>query len=106
MSVQDRQVTNKLSFNKLRDNLVSLTSQTAQGGCALGKIANSLDEDTKEALCAAMASSASSNAITNSLRDAGMVIARSTIGQKRACFTENGSHMCACFPGLYTGEAQ
>jgi hypothetical protein len=106
MSVQDQQVTDKPSFNKLRDNLVDLSSQTGQWGCVLGKIANSLDEDTKEALCAAMASSASSSAITNSLRDAGMIIARSTIGQKRACFTENGSHMCACFPNLYTGESQ
>ena len=106
MSVQDQQAISKPAFNKLRDNLVSLSSQSGHGPCALGKIANSLDDDTKEALFAAMASSASSNAITNSLRDAGMIIARSTVVQKRACFSESGSHMCACFPGLYTGEVQ
>jgi hypothetical protein len=88
------------------ENLLSLSSSDKPGACVVGKIANSLDEETRQAFFAVMASTASSNSIANTLREEGLVVARSTVVQKRACFTEGGSHMCACFPGLYTGEAK
>lgn len=106
MSVQNKQGETTPKFSRLRDNLLSLSSENSIGMCAVGKIANSLDEETRQAFFAVMASTASSNSIANTLREEGLVLARSTVVQKRACFTEGGSHMCACFPGLYTGEAQ
>lgn len=106
MSVQRKQEETTPKFSRLKDNLLSLSASGPTGSCVVGKIANSLDEETRQAFFAVMASSASSNSIANTLREEGLVIARSTIVQKRACFTEGGSHMCACFPGLYTGEAQ
>ena len=87
----------------LKDKLASLTVQSA-GQCALGRLANELDEETREALFAAMRSSASSNSICNSLREAGYIIARSTVVQKRACFTSAGSSRCECYPDRYTEE--
>jgi hypothetical protein len=106
MSVQNKQGETTPKFSRLKENLLSLSSSDNAGSCVVGKIANSLDEETRQAFFAVMASTASSNSIANTLREEGLVIARSTIVQKRACFTEGGSHMCACFPGLYTGEAQ
>jgi hypothetical protein len=106
MSVQNKQGETAPKFSRLRENLLSLSSENSIGLCAVGKIANSLDEETRQAFFAVMASTASSNSIANTLREEGLVVARSTVVQKRACFTEGGSHMCACFPGLYTGEAQ
>ena len=101
MSVQNKQGETTPKFSRLRDNLLSLYSENS-----IGKIANSLDEEPRQAVFAVMASTASSNSIANTLREEGLVLARSTVVQKRACFTEGGSHMCACFPGLYKGEAQ
>lgn len=88
----------------LKDKLTSLTI-TNSGACAFGRLANELDEETRDALFAAMRSSASSNSICNSLREAGFNIARSTVVQKRACFTASGSSRCDCFPDRYTEEA-
>jgi len=106
MSVQNKQGETTPKFSRLRENLLTLSSDNSIGLCAIGKIANSLDEETRQAFFAVMASTASSNSISNTLREEGLVVARSTVVQKRACFTEGGSHMCTCFPGLYTGEAQ
>jgi hypothetical protein len=87
----------------LKDRLNSLTV-TSAGSCAFGRLANELDSETREALFDAMRSSASSNSICNSLREAGFTIARSTVVQKRACFTAAGSSRCECFPDKYTEE--
>ena len=106
MSVQNKQGETTPKFSRLRDNLLSLSFPAEPLFRSVGKIANSLDEETRQAFFAVMASTASSNSIANTLREEGLVLARSTVVQKRACFTEGGSHMCACFPGLYTGEAQ
>lgn len=88
----------------LKDKLKSL-SVTSISSCAFGRIANDLDDETREALFGAMRSSASSNSICNSLRESGFNIARSTVVQKRACFTASGSSRCECFPDMYTEEA-
>ena len=106
MSVQNKLGETTQKFSRLKENLISLSSNDNAGACAVGKIANSLDEETRQAFFAVMASTASSNSIANTLREEGLVVARSTVVQKRACFTEGGSHMCACFPGLYSGEAK
>ena len=106
MSVQNKQGEATPKFSRLKENLISLSSNSDTGACVVGKIANSLDEETRQAFFAVMASSASSNSIASTLREEGLVVARSTVVLKRACFTEGGSHMCACFPGLYTGEAK
>jgi len=106
MSVQNKQVEATPKFSRLKENLLSLSSNESAGACVVGKIANSLDEETRQAFFAVMASTASSNSIANTLREEGLVVARSTVVQKRACFTEGGSHMCACFPNLYTGEVK
>lgn len=90
--------------SSLKDKLTSLTIHSA-GACAFGRLANELDEETREALFAAMRSTASSNSICNSLRDEGFNIARSTVVQKRACFTAAGSSRCECFPDRYAEEA-
>lgn len=87
----------------LKDRLTSLSVHSA-GACAFGRLANDLDGETREALFEAMRSQASSNSICNSLRESGFNIARSTLAQKRACFTASGSSRCECFPGTYTEE--
>jgi len=87
----------------LKDKLASLTVHSA-GACAFGRIANDLDDETRQALFDAMRSPASSNSICNSLRESGFNIARSTVVQKRACFTASGSSRCECFPDMYTEE--
>lgn len=88
----------------LKDKLETLTIASV-ANCAFGRLANELDDETKDALFAAMRSSASANSICNSLREAGFNIARSTLVQKRACFTAAGSSRCGCFPDRYTEEA-
>ena len=98
MSIQAQQ--GQSSHTSLRAKLVNLSVSVPN--CALGKIANELDEDTREALCDAMCSSASSNSLANSLREAGYLISRSTIVQKRHCFTSEGTNRCDCFPGKYS----
>lgn len=102
MSIHAKQ--EKTSLPSLRDKLNSLTVHSV-GVCSFGKIANELDEETREALFEAMRSSASSNSIANSLREAGYLISRSTVVQKKACFTADGSSRCECFPGKYSEEA-
>lgn len=87
----------------LKDKLTSLTTHTA-GACVFGRLANDLDEETREVLFEVMRSQASSNSICSSLRESGFTIARSTIVQKRACFTDSGSSRCECFPDMYTEE--
>jgi hypothetical protein len=68
MSVQNKQGEATPKFSRLKENLISLSSSSDTGACVVGKIANSLDEETRQAFFAVMASTASSNSIANTLR--------------------------------------
>lgn len=90
----------------LRARLNVLSSETpATGGCVVGKMANGLDDETRQAFFDAMTSGASTSSIVAALREFGLNPSETTMRTtRRRCFSGNGSHLCTCFPELFTGE--
>lgn len=64
--------------------------------CAVGRLLDSLDEETAEALKSAMASSASTRSIHKVLREDKISIDRNSITVARECFNANSSKHCKC----------
>jgi hypothetical protein len=79
----------------LKDTLKSIADGSLAGSfCKFGKIYHGMDDDTKEAMRSAMASSASTMDICRALNDDGIKVRREFIGEKRKCFTSQSAACC------------
>lgn len=79
----------------LKDRLIDITGEAVNGSyCKFGRIYLSLDDETKEALVAAMRSSASSVEIAKALSADGHKTRREFVGQKRPCFNDPNVECC------------
>lgn len=80
----------------LKDRLIEISGNSASSRdyCKFGQIYLSLDEETQQALVAALRSSATSVDIAKALSADGYKTRREFVGQKRQCFTNPEVECC------------
>jgi hypothetical protein len=78
----------------LKDELLNLSKGQGRRLCKIGAIVESLDDETAEALTAAMTSNASTMSITKALAANGNSIGRDVLAVKRECFKSPNDQCC------------
>jgi hypothetical protein len=84
----------------LLSQLKTITETSVGNGapCPLGRVAQKLDEETRDALIKALRSEATTKDIHKALKQEGISIARQNIGKQRQCFTAPNDKQCKCYP--------